>query len=76
MKNSIPKMLINALIDEIYEFDGYLEDTRENIEAPLDQLTPEGQYIIKGLHEQGIKTQSQLDIFEAYLRAIVNYKPQ
>lgn len=48
------------LLAEIFEF-GHLEDTRENIEAPIDQLNEEGKFIAKSLHAMGITTREQVD---------------
>ena len=49
------------LILELREFGGYLEDTRENIEAPLHQLGGWGLTIQKVLEDLEINTQDDLE---------------
>ena len=70
--NTLPKLVLLALILEAYEF-GDLEDTRENIEAPYTQLSEEGYFIVKELHRIGITTTDKVDkFFEVYIQPLLN----
>lgn len=67
----LSKFTLIALILEAHEF-GDLEDTRENIEAPPQHLSLEGQFIVQDLHENGIATTNQVDEFyEKYLEPLI-----
>lgn len=58
---TLSKTVALALILELYEFDGDLTDTRENIEAPFEQLSLEGQLIITDLKHIGITNREEVD---------------
>ena len=66
---NIPLTVALALISELYELGG-LDDTRENIEAPSNQLNLEGRFIQQCLHYTGIKTEEQVRELEIKLLQI------
>lgn len=61
--------LAHFLRSELEQFD-CLEDTHENIEAPMEQLSPEGKFINMELRTMGIKTSDQVDLLCDLIQAI------
>lgn len=61
--------LAQILRSELNEFDG-LEDTHENIEAPMNQLFEIGKFINRELHTMGIKTSDQVDLLSDLIQEI------
>lgn len=58
--NDLHNMILAQLILEMAEF-GELEDTRENIEAPIDQIYESHRPILTELHKLGIHTTDDVD---------------
>ena len=71
----LPALAICSLIYEA-EANGDLTDTRENIETPSEELTLEGQFIVKALNKTGIKTGDQVDmLFDKFIQPLLYGDP-
>jgi len=76
LEKGLPVPVLNELFREMLEFDLYLEDTRENVEAPTEQLSPQGRRVQRALHANGIRYRQQVDWFAyAYLRPLISPDP-
>jgi hypothetical protein len=65
------KTVNKVLYKELMNLAGF-EATRENIEAPMDQLNYNGKMINNHLHKLGIKTQQQVDLLEETLMDLLS----
>ena len=69
-KLTLPKSATFLLINELYEFNGHLEDTRENMNTPIEQLDMDGWITVVGLQSIGITTPEEVDQFAEKLTQI------